>query len=175
MREDYNEKSTVQQSMVVTSRRFIERGVECHTAELQPHLRPLTIADFGSSTCANSSLAMSLIIEGLRAKYGFDATRAIQVVHNDLPGNDWPRAFQFIHADATSYLRQHKGVFAMASGLNFCQQILPPNTLNFGYSNFALHWLSKLPTKIKHHCMHQFGSEEEQEIFRSVSKQRESR
>eukprot|EP01124_Arcella_intermedia_P009208 TRINITY_DN15996_c0_g1_i1.p1 TRINITY_DN15996_c0_g1~~TRINITY_DN15996_c0_g1_i1.p1 ORF type:complete len:370 (+),score=68.12 TRINITY_DN15996_c0_g1_i1:157-1110(+) len=128
--------------------------------------RPLTIADFGCSTGANSSAAMDIIISEIRRLKKNQFTSSVVVVHEDLPKNNWSEFFNYVYNDPASYLKSHPGVTLLASGQSFYEQVLPPNTLHFGFCHASLHWMSHLPTKLAHHCYISWATPHEWDLCR---------
>src|SRR5687767_14112871 len=62
----------------------------------------LVIADYGSSQGQNSMIPLRIAIEALRAEIGDD--RPVEVIHTDLPSNDFASLFQALEEDPNSYL-----------------------------------------------------------------------
>jgi hypothetical protein len=60
-----------------------------------------------------------------------------------------------------SYLETTENVFPLFSANSFYKQILPDNTLDFGFSATAMHWLSAKPCDISHH-VHMVGAQGEE-------------
>jgi hypothetical protein len=84
---------------------------------------PLVIADYGSSQGRNSMRPMRLAIETFRKRFGPD--RAIEVVHTDLPSNDFTSLFTTLQEDGDSYLAGQSRVFPSAVGRSYFEPILP--------------------------------------------------
>lgn len=126
----YNSHSTVQASGASPALRLLER-VASETA-LPAGEEAIVIADYGSSEGRNSLAPMATAIRALRARAGL--TRAISVVHTDLPGNDFSALFQLLATDPASYLRDNPAVFASAVGHSFYEQILPSKSATLGWS-----------------------------------------
>jgi len=61
----------------------------------------------------------------------------------------------------SSYLETTENVFPLFSANSFYKQILPDNTLDFGFSATAMHWLSAKPCDISHH-VHMVGAQGEE-------------
>jgi hypothetical protein len=112
---------------------------------------PLVIADYGSSQGRNSMRPMALAIDRLRARAG--AGRPIEVVHTDLPSNDFASLFAALHDESASYLANRPGVFPSAVGRSYFEPILPPGRVHLGWNTWTLHWLSRNPVEISDHAM----------------------
>ena len=72
----------------------------------------------------------------LRGRIG--STRAISVVHTDLPENDFSGLFQTSNTDRNSYLQHDRAVFASAVGRSFYEQVLPSESVTLGWSSWAV-------------------------------------
>jgi hypothetical protein len=112
---------------------------------------PLVIADYGSSQGRNSMRPMRLAIETLRSRIG--ANRAIEVVHTDLPSNDFASLFTTLHEDSFSYLAGQPRVFPAAIGRSYFEPILPANRIHLGWNTWTLHWMSRNPVEVSDHLI----------------------
>src|SRR5262249_3382371 len=83
----------------------------------------LTIGDYGPSHGRNAMEPMTVAIDALRQRAG--PGRAIEIVHTDLPANDYSALFQAVGEDAASYRRGDDAVFFSAIGRSYFEQILP--------------------------------------------------
>jgi SAM dependent carboxyl methyltransferase len=101
---------------------------------------PLLIADYGSSQGRNSMPPMTIAIAELRARAG--AERPIQVVHTDLPSNDFAALFAALEADPASYMKSHANVYASAIGRSYFEQLLPTASVTLGWNSWTVHWMS---------------------------------
>jgi hypothetical protein len=59
--------------------------------------------------------------------------------------------FAVLHSDPRSYLLKEPNVFPYAAGRSFYEQVLPGNSVHFGWSSYAAQWLSRIPTLIPGH------------------------
>jgi hypothetical protein len=100
---------------------------------------PIVIADYGSSQGRNSMPPMRIAIEELRARAGRD--KPINVVHTDLPSNDFAALFTLLADDPESYLKGNDNVFPSAIGRSYFQPILPGGSVNLGWNTWTAHWL----------------------------------
>jgi hypothetical protein len=101
---------------------------------------PIVIADYGSSQGRNSMPPMRIAIEELRQRAGHD--KAIQIIHTDLPSNDFAALFALLEDDPASYLKGNAGVFPSAIGRSYFEPILPPASVNLGWNSWTMHWMS---------------------------------
>ncbi|KAG6389887.1 hypothetical protein SASPL_151362 [Salvia splendens] len=97
------------------------------------------IADFGCSTGNNSFPAMHTIIEAVKRKYESSdlKTPDFYVWFNDVVSNDFNTLFRSLPPD-----RSYK-VAAVAG--DFHGYLLPPSSVHFAYSSYAIHWLMEVP------------------------------
>ena len=129
---------------------------------------PLVIADYGSSQGRNSMQPMTLAIDGLRARAGAD--RPIEVVHTDLPSNDFTSLFMALHDESASYLTNRPGVFPSAIGRSYFEPILPAGRVLLGWNTWTLHWLSRNPVDVTDNVMAVFSaSDSDREVARRQS------
>jgi hypothetical protein len=105
--------------------------------------QPVVIADYGAATGHNSLKPMSAAIGVLRQRTRHD--HAILVAHTDVPDNDFTALFRTLADDHDSYLHHDTASFPSAIGRSFYGQILPSNTVNLGWSSWAVQWLSRIP------------------------------
>ena len=87
----------------------------------------------------------------------------INIVYADQPKNDFNGLVNTVLGlgHFSSYLERTKNVYPLFSANSFYKQILPDNTLDFGFSATAMHWLSSKPCDLSDH-VHMVGAEGEQ-------------
>ena len=141
----YNEHSQLQARSAEEADAMLERALAAVTIPAGP----LTIADFGSSQGHNSMHQMALALDRLTERTG--QSRDIMVVHTDLPHSDFTSLFVMLETSADSYWRGRDRVFPAAIGHSFYERLLPAGSLTFGWSAFALHWMSALPLALRAH------------------------
>ncbi len=100
---------------------------------------PLVIVDYGSSQGRNSMRPMRVAIEALRARAG--AAVPIEVVHTDLPANDFTALFTAL-ADSDSYMNGTPGIFPSAIGRSYFEPIIAPGRVHLGWNSWTMQWLS---------------------------------
>lgn len=105
---------------------------------------PLLVADMGAADGRNSLEPMRRAIAARRAR---DPERQFQVVHTDIPSNDFSAMFELVESSSQSYLTL-PGTYAFAAGRSFYRRLFPDRVLSLGWSSIALHWLSRLPASI---------------------------
>ncbi|CAF4129135.1 unnamed protein product [Adineta steineri] len=158
--QHYNLNSAPQLATIQKSFSYIQKAVEEHKAQFNS-TDIFSIVDYGCSHGANSFVAVQAIIKALTQKYGPTIENQISVIYNDLPQNDWSALFQVVLQSA---------VTSLASGKSFYQQILPSNSVQFGYTSTANHWLSKKPCNLREHCI-AFGGKSSTEELKMWSTQ----
>jgi len=142
----YNRNSNLQAAGIELALPFLMEAVRTIPADGQA---PVVIADYGSSQGRNSMRPMRLAIEALRSRIGTE--RSIEVVHTDLPSNDFASLFTTLHEDGASYLAGQKGVFPSAIGRSYFEPILPAGRVHLGWNSWTLHWMSCNPTEVGDH------------------------
>ena len=86
-------------------------------------------------------------------------SRPIEIIYTDLPRNDFSQVFQMIHGltDIKSYYDEIDNLYVYACGTSFHQPIVPPDSLDLGFSATASHYVSKTPCNISNH-VHMVGA-----------------
>lgn len=86
-------------------------------------------------------------------------SRPIEIVYTDLPRNDFSQTFQNAHGmtGEETYLGQVPDVHVLASATSFHDAILPPQTLDLGFSATASHYVTAVPCQIADH-VHMVGA-----------------
>ena len=112
--------------------------------------------DMGSADGGTSVDLWRRVFGHLRSKL---PSRPIEMIYTDLPRNDFSQVFQMIHGltDIKSYYDEIDNLYVYASGTSFHQPIVPPGTLNLGFSATASHYISKTPCNISNH-VHMVGA-----------------
>ncbi|MCV7195903.1 SAM-dependent methyltransferase [Mycobacterium angelicum] len=121
--------------------------------------QPIVIADYGAATGHNSLKPMSAAIDVLRQRTRSD--HAILLAHTDVPENDFTALFHTLAEDPDSYLHKDSASFPSAIGRSFYTQILPTNTVNLGWSSWAVQWLSKIPAPLPDHVQVAYSNDEQ--------------
>lgn len=118
----------------------------------------LVIADYGSSQGRNSMAPMRVAIAALRAKAGPD--RVVEVIHSDLPSNDFASLFQAIAEEPESYLKDATKVFPSAVGRSYFEPVIAPGTVHLGWNSWTLQWLSRNPVEVADHVLAVFSEDQ---------------
>ena len=128
---------------------------------------PFHIADYGAADGGTSMDLHRATISVLRARA---PRRAVCITYTDLPRNDYSALFTTANGGrpgVTSYRDEHDDIFVYAAATSFFEPIFPPETVDFGFSATAMHWLSALPCPVSDH-IHMVGAQgEELEVLRA--------
>ena len=110
--------------------------------------------------CADGGTSIDMIGGALRYVRERAPSRPLTMTYTDLPRNDFSQVFQIVHGqtDIPAYAADIDNLFVFASGTSFHQRIFPVNSLNFGFSATASHYISERPDPITSH-VHMIGAE----------------
>jgi hypothetical protein len=90
---------------------------------------------------------MRLAIQTVRARVG--PSRPVVIHHIDQASNDFNALFKVLDSDPDGYTVGDPNVFPCAR--SFYGSVLPPETVDIGWSSYAVVWLSRIPTMIPGH------------------------
>lgn len=140
----YDQNSSVQEMALAAVSDWIHSAVADLPLPAPP--RPVTVADYGCSEGKNSIRAVGAVVEALRRR----TDQPICGIHCDLPGNNFNRLFATLHDPNTHNYLQEGGrlrlnVSALAAAGSFYGPLLPPGSVHFALSFFAVEWLDKAP------------------------------
>ena len=121
--------------------------------------QPIVIADYGASTGHNSLLPIGAAIAVVRKRTRPE--HSVLVAHTDVAENDFTVLFQTAADDPDSYLKTDAASFASAIGRSFYTQILPSNSVNLGWSSWAIQWLSRIPAPVPDHLQVAYSTDDE--------------
>jgi hypothetical protein len=151
----YNRHSAMQAGGIARLLPLLEEAAR--TVPIGPE--PVLIADYGSSQGRNSMAPMRIAIEEVRVRTGPD--RPIQVVHTDLPSNDFAALFGALADDPASYMTAAANVFPSAIGRSYFQPILPPGSVHLAWNTWTMHWLDGDPIEAPDHVFPGFSTDPE--------------
>ncbi len=119
--------------------------------------RPFTMTDMG---CADGGTSITAVGRTLRRVRALAPERPIQVIYTDLPRNDFSQVFQTVHGltEIPTYANDIDNLYVFASATSFHRPIVPPATLDLGFSATASHYISETPCRIANH-VHMVGAE----------------
>ena len=125
------------------------------------------IADYGAADGGTSLDLMKRVVATVRE---MNPQKPISITYTDLPHNDFSVLLRRLHGligpkDSAPLATVDK-LFTFASGTSFHRQILPDETLSFGFSATAMHWLSRRPAMLADHVQAVGANETEREPFR---------
>ncbi len=152
----YTAGSRLQAAGLRPAIKLFEQAAEVIPIPRPPY--PIVIADYGASTGHNSLLPVGAAIAVLRKRTRPE--QSITIVHTDVPQNDFSVLFETLADDPDTYLHKDEATFASAIGRSFYTQILPSNSVNLGWSSWAIQWLSRVPAPIPDHVLVAYSSHE---------------
>jgi len=144
----YNRNSDLQAAGIALALPLLEAAARTVTIPTGEDT-PLLFADYGASQGRNSNRPIGLGIDVLRARAG--SNRAIEVVHTDLPSNDFASLFVALDGDPASYMANRLRVYPSAIGRSYFEPILPAGRVHLGWNSWTLHWLSRNPAEVSDH------------------------
>jgi SAM dependent carboxyl methyltransferase len=112
---------------------------------------PLVIVDYASSQGRNSMTPVRLAIEAVRGRCGDG--KLVEVIHTDLPSNDFSSLFTALRDDPESYLLGTTGVFPAAIGRSYFEPLLPPGRVHLGWNTWSMQWMSRHPADAPDHIL----------------------
>ena len=136
----------------------------CETIELGDG--SVRILDLASSQGRNSMAPMAMAIETVRRRAG--TNRAIEIIHTDLPSNDFTALFEAVLTDPSSYLIGRTGVFPAAIGRSYFEPLVPPQTVHLAWNTWSMQWMSHLPELAPDHVL--AGMSEEADLQAAVAR-----
>jgi hypothetical protein len=123
------------------------------------------ILDLASSQGRNSMAPMAMAIETVRRRAGMN--RAIEIIHTDLPSNDFTALFDAVLTDPSSYLVGRTGVFPAAIGRSYFEALVPPETVHLAWNTWSMQWMSHVPGFAPDHVL--AGMSKEGDLLAAVA------
>jgi hypothetical protein len=133
----YNRNSAMQAAGIAVLAPLWDRA--CRTVAVDE--APLVVVDYAASQGRNSMAPMRAAIETLRARTRPD--RPIEIVHTDLPSNDFASLFRALEEDPASYRSGLDGIYISAIGRSYFEQLLPDGRATLGWNTWSMQWLSE--------------------------------
>jgi hypothetical protein len=152
----YTASSRLQAAGLLGAIKLFEEAAQ--TVPLPKPPQPIVVADYGASTGHNSLLPICAAIASLRKRTRPE--HSVLVAHTDVADNDFTVLFQTLDQDPDSYLRKDAASFASAVGRSFYTQILPSNSVNLGWSSWAVQWLGRVPCAVPDHLQVSYSGDE---------------
>jgi hypothetical protein len=152
----YTASSRLQAAGLLGAIKLFEAAAEAVPLPKPP--QPIVIADYGASTGHNSLLPIGAAIAVARKRTRPE--HSILVVHTDVAENDFTVLFRTLDEDPDSYLKKDAASFASAVGRSFYTQILPSNSVNLGWTSWAIQWLGRIPTPVPDHLQVAYSADE---------------
>jgi hypothetical protein len=120
--------------------------------------QPIVIADYGAGSGHNSLLPLGAAITVVRKRTRPE--HSVLVAHTVTADNDFSELFRTLEEDPDTYLAKDRATFASAVGRSFYSQILPSNSVNLGWSSWAVQWLTRVPAAIGGHIQSAYCEDE---------------
>ncbi|SVA64248.1 uncharacterized protein METZ01_LOCUS117102 [marine metagenome] len=119
-----------------------------------------TFSDMGT---ADGGTSLKMVGNLIHAIQGKNPGISFNIVYSDQPKNDFNGLVQTVLGlgHFPSYLETTENVYPLFSANSFYKQIVPDNTLDFGFSATAMHWLSGKPCELSNH-VHMVGADGEE-------------
>lgn len=133
----YNRNSSLQAAGIAAVLPLWEATVR----SMDPGTGDLMIADYGSSQGRNSMLPIRMAIDALRAKVGTNIP--VEVVHTDLPSNDFASLFTALERESDSYMSGNSQVFPSAIGRSYFDPVIREGRVTLGWNSWTLQWMSR--------------------------------
>lgn len=111
----------------------------------------VTVVDYGCSQGRNSMAPMRLAINQLRLRSG--PSVPIEVVHTDLPSNDFSSLFEALASDPNSYMNEASDVFPSAIGRSYFEPLFSPGRVTLAWTTWALQWMSNSTIEAPDHIL----------------------
>jgi len=118
---------------------------------------PFQIVDYAAADGGTSVNLHRALVGAVRQQA---PARPVCITYTDLPSNDFSALFRIVQGNNPNYetyLNQFADVYTFASATSFFEAIFPPNSVDFGFSATAMHWLSAMPCEISNH-IHAVGA-----------------
>jgi len=113
--------------------------------------KSLVVADYACSQGRNSMAPMKIAIQELRRRTS--PGTPIEIVHTDLPSNDFASLFQALEEDPESYMAGQSNIFPSAIGRNYFAPLLPSGSVHLGWNTFSMQWMSRSPADATDHVL----------------------
>ena len=130
--------NSISGSQLLIAQKFIPEIVNNLTHAESLCTGPIRIVDYGCSEGRNSLLTFASAF----SEYRKSSDRPLYISHTDLPDNSWPTVYHTLNDSEESYLNL-PNIFYSTLGRSFFGQIVPSNSVHFGYSCYAMHYLSQ--------------------------------
>ena len=143
----YNRNSAMQAAGIALLLPFWEAA--CRTVAIDNGT--IVIVDYASSQGRNSMAPMRIAIEELRGRAG--AGTPVEVIHTDLPSNDFSSLFKALQEEPDSYMRGASGIFPAAIGRSYFEPLFPPGRVHLGWNTWSMQWMSRSPANAPDHIL----------------------
>lgn len=146
--------------------------------ESKNDLTPLLYCDYGAADGGTSIPLWRRVLNSTHERF---PSRQMHLVYEDQPNNDWKSLFYYtqdrlqvpgrLDKDAFISPELKDNVFITASGTSFHDQCLPSNSVDFGFSATAMHWLSNKPATLPSDAIHHTQIDESNSAHQAYAQQ----
>lgn len=112
---------------------------------------PLVIVDYASSQGRNSMAPIKIAVDTLRQRNMRNTN--VEVIHTDLPDNDFSALFHALQDNENSYMDGTSNVFPSAIGRDYFQPLFAPGRVHLGWNTFSMQWLSQSTSDAPDHIL----------------------
>jgi hypothetical protein len=105
---------------------------------------PVVVADHGCAGGANEMAPIAAAVDAVRAR---SSTLPVEVVHTDLPTNDFGPLFRLLQSPQ-GYPADRSEVYPSVVGRTLYGPLMPDRRLHLGWCAITLHWLSAMPVVV---------------------------
>lgn len=121
------------------------------------------IADYGIADGGTSQALWQEVITTIKQQ---NSDAFIEAIFSDLPSND----FNALGKNSSLLMNGDRNLVVAMVPRSFYEPICSPNSLDFGFSATAMHWLSKLPKNLTYHThINACSQGEDKAIFQAQS------
>jgi SAM dependent carboxyl methyltransferase len=136
---EYSEHSRPQHAAASVAYPYLRRAAE--EVPLPDETAPLQILDMGCAGGRNEMEPVALAIDGLR---GRGAGNAVEIVHTDLPENDFGPLFELLDGP-DAYTAGRDRLFPSVVGRTHFGPLVADARAHLAWTGITLHWLSTMP------------------------------
>jgi SAM dependent carboxyl methyltransferase len=94
---------------------------------------------------------MGIAIDAVRRRAG--PSREVEIVHTDLPSNDFTALFNTILSDPSSYLVDPTDIVPTAIGRSYFESLMRPRSVHLAWNTWSMQWMSHLPGMASDHVL----------------------
>jgi len=161
----YDEHSQTQRAIINMTLPFAQKALSMAVLPVAPG--PFVIVDYGCSEGKNSLYMVNTAVESIRRRV---ESQTFNVIFNDLPQNNFNQLLQNLYGSTEGKRliggAENNGsrpsVLVYISGRPFHLQVTDDQSVHFGYSSSAAHWLTELPARAIRGHIYLAGADEKE-------------